>query len=426
MQVLFIAHRVPYPPNKGDKIRSFWELKTLSKQHQVDLFCFYDDAHDKTYIDDLLRYCRDCYMEKISPLSSRIRAVGSVVRGQPFSSAFFYSPTMAKQIRRALRSRSYDVIFVFSSSMAQYVERLNGTAKVLDFVDVDSDKWDQYASRMHGLRSWLAKYEARQLARYEESLMKSFSHTLVCTEAEASLLRPKSVLGKVSVLQNSLDLAYFDPNAVQISEEILFWWPYIIFTGTMDYFPNIDAVQFFYYEVLPYVRSQLPEFKFVIVGRNPPRSITRLEADPGVCVTGSVADIRPYLRSASLAVAPMRIARGVQNKILEAMAMGVPVVTTPAAAAALPKELASVLAVEADPRHFATAVVKCLQGSSPPLNGIRSAVERYISTQNLPMRLEYLLRETVAETRGIHVKRVDSEQQLEFSTDEQQHSGITG
>ena len=398
MRVLFIVHRAPYPPNKGDKIRSFWELKTLAERHQVDLFCFYDDPNDKKYIEDLRRYSRDCYMERVSPLWSRVRALSALVLGQPFSTAFFYSHNMKKRVQQALKSRSYDLIFVFSSSMAQYVEASPGIPKVLDLVDVDSDKWDQYSRQAHGLLSWVWKCEARRLARYESSIVSSFSNTLVCTGAEAEVLRSRAPVGEISVLQNFLDVAQFNPKAVRVSDEILSWRPYVIFTGSMDYFPNVDAVQFFYREVLPYVRSELPRVNFVIAGRNPPRSITRLASDPAVRVTGAVTDIRPYLRAASAAVAPMRIARGVQNKILEALAMGVPMVTTAAAASALPDELASLLVVEDDPRWFASGVVKLLQGSAPPVEQIRSTVSRYMGTLDLRMQLEGLLQGAVSRT----------------------------
>src|SRR5271165_6957859 len=167
MRILFLVHRLPYPPDKGDKIRSFWELRTLAENHEVDLFCFYDDQNDKAYVDELHRYCRECYVEPISKFRSRVRALSSVLRGQPLSTAFFFSPTMARRVDEALRSRHYDLILVFSSSMAQYANHWPNLPRVLDLVDVDSDKWAQYSSYSRGPVSWLWKLESRRLLRYE-------------------------------------------------------------------------------------------------------------------------------------------------------------------------------------------------------------------------------------------------------------------
>jgi len=304
---------------------------------------------------------------------------------------------MAQHIQRALASESYDLIFMFSSSMAQYAQTAQETLRIVDLVDVDSDKWRQYAKRTRGPRSWLWRYEARHLASYEAKIVESFSATLVCTHAESQVLRLIAPVGKIDVLENVVDVAYFDPQAVAAGPEILSWQPYIIFTGWMDYFPNIDAVQYFYREIFPQVRRELPRVQFVVAGRNPPPSIARLAADAAVRVTGSVPDIRPYLRAASLAVAPMRIARGVQNKILEAMAMGIPVATTSAAASALPKSLASLLVVEDDPKQFGAALLRLLrQRSNPPCEEIRKAVCRHFASRDLKSEFRRLLFARVA------------------------------
>src|SRR5215475_3575270 len=147
MRILFLAHRLPYPPNKGDKIRSFWELRTLSETHEVDLFCFYDDKRDKVQIANLYSYCSSCYAEPLSWVSSRARAAVSLISRRPFTTAFFYSPKMASRIEDAMQANAYDLAFVFGSSMAQYVERWPKMPRILDLVDVDSDKWAQYARR---------------------------------------------------------------------------------------------------------------------------------------------------------------------------------------------------------------------------------------------------------------------------------------
>lgn len=409
MRILFLAHRVPYPPNKGDKIRSFWELKTLSERHQVDLFCFYDDPQDRFQVDPLRKYCRSLYLEPISVTRSRFLAATAVVRGRSFSTAFFYSRKMAEQVARAVRSRSYDLAFVFGSTMAQYTEPWRDLPRIVDLVDVDSDKWAQFSNYSRAPLSWLWNLEGRRLKNYESTLVSTFSNTLICTEAEAQLLRSVAPQGKITVLQNWLDLSYYRPTAAQAPEEIKCLQPYVIFTGTMDYLPNVDAVQFFCREVLPHIRSRVPEVRFVIAGRNPGREVMRLAADTSVVVTGTVSDIRPHLSGAAVAVAPMRIARGVQNKILEALAMNVPVVASSVAAAALPPELAVLLASESSPKRIADRVADLVVSSAARTYGMRESVMRYTESLNLSAQLEQLVYDAATgEISGSPEQRVET------------------
>jgi polysaccharide biosynthesis protein PslH len=242
MRILFLAHRLPYPPNKGDKIRSFHELEAIALHHEVDLFCFYDQPEDSTYFPEVRRRCRELYAERVSWLRSRTQAALACVLGRPFTTAFFHSPAMARRIREAVRDRNYDLIFVFSSSMAPYVERASNIDRVLDMVDVDSDKWTQYASHANPPKSWLWQAEGRRLAACERSWARDFSLTLLSTGAEAAILRKNAPDAKIEVLDNRIDTSYFDPDRVQITPEIAANQPYIVFTGSMDYFPNIDAV----------------------------------------------------------------------------------------------------------------------------------------------------------------------------------------
>lgn len=392
MRILFLAHRLPYPPNKGDKIRSFWELRTLALSHEVDLFCFCDDKKDKSYVEELRRYCHECYVEPISKLRAGALALSGVFRKQPLSIAYFFSETMARRINSAIQSRSYELVLVFSSTMAQYVEQWPDLPRVLDLVDVDSDKWAQYSSSTRGPLSWLWNLESRRLARYESALVSFFNETLVCTDAEAQLLRSKVGKGKISVLQNWLDLDYYDPDSISVPAEIRSLQPYIVFTGTMDYLPNVDAVQFFCREVLPRIREQMPGVRFVIAGRNPTREVLRLGTDSAVRVTGAVPDIRPYLRGAGAAVAPMRIARGVQTKILEALAIGIPVAASSAAARALPQELRQLLFVADKPAALASRLLTYLQGSCDASTSRRATVMHYFDKLNLADQFEGYLR----------------------------------
>ncbi|HEY7678993.1 MAG TPA: TIGR03087 family PEP-CTERM/XrtA system glycosyltransferase [Terriglobia bacterium] len=397
MRVLFLAHRMPYPPDKGDKIRSFWELKWLAARHEVDLFCFYDDPGDAKYLPELQRFCRNCYAEPLSWTKSRLRALAALSSGRPFTLGYFHSPQMGREVARAVRTRSYDLAFVFCSSMAQYIQSLSDMPRILDMVDVDSDKWAQYGAQSSSPLAWLWRLEAKRLAAYEREVASAFASTLVCTGAEADVLRNIAQSGNISVVEHPADYTAFDPESTPVPQTIRALQPFVVFTGQMDYRPNVDAVAYFCREIFPRLRVAHPELKFVIVGRNPAPEVCALEADPAVRVTGTVADLRPFLRGARAAVAPMRIARGVQNKILEAMAMGLPVVASRRAAAALPGPLAELVAAEDDPTRFAEALSNLLSGTQPPVPSIRQALLEHNARLNPEEKFEALIREAVRE-----------------------------
>jgi polysaccharide biosynthesis protein PslH len=403
MRILFLAHRVPYPPNKGEKLRAFWLLRELAKKHTIDLFCFYDDPEDRKHAHALSPYCHRLYLEQLSFGKSRFRALGAAFRGQPFTSAFFYSPRMRRQVALALRSVSYDQIFVFSSSMAEYAAPAGDLPKVLDLVDVDSDKWRQYAKQSSWPWSWLWRREARLLGAFEARFASEFSRTVLCTDAEARLLRSNAPTGKIAVLENFLDVDAYTPPKGTAPAFIRALQPYLIFSGSMDYRPNVDAVLFFYRDVVPMIRRTIPELRLVVAGRNPHRSVLALKRDTSVTVTGSVSDMRPYLWGASAAVAPMRIARGVQNKILEALAAGIPVITSSPAASALDAELRSLLTVADSPQDLSDAVIRLVRhGFEISSQQQRFLLTRHIETLDLPWKLERLLQD-VAESH----KRTD-------------------
>jgi sugar transferase (PEP-CTERM/EpsH1 system associated) len=396
MRILFLAHRLPYPPTKGDKIRSYWELRHLSARHEVDLFCFYDDSADEKFLQPAREFCTNLYGEKLSWTRSRVQSLQALLRGRAFTPAYFFSRTMSSKVRDAVRTRSYDLIFVFSSSMIQYVPSGTSIPTILDMIDVDSDKWAQYGQESRSSVPWLWKIEARRLAEIERRAVEEFSATLVCTDAEAAVLQRNGASANVLVLENEFNTDYFDPEKVELPEEIAAWQPYIIFTGTMDYLPNVDAVTFFCREVFPRVKKAAPNLHFVIAGRNPVRSVRRLDKDPAIHVTGSTPDIRPYLKGALAAVAPLRIARGVQNKILEALAMGVPVAASRKAAAALPEQIAAHLIIEDDPERLADALARLsTQSGIPSSMEVRQMLVERLSNRQITERFEAIIHNAV-------------------------------
>jgi sugar transferase (PEP-CTERM/EpsH1 system associated) len=358
MKILFLAHRIPYPPNKGEKIRAFHELQFLGLRHTVDLLCFADSNEEAKNQKALKSYCRRIYVETRCRTGNAVGAARSLIRGEPLSCGFFFSSKFHTEVQRTLAVELYDVVFVFCSSMAQYLPRPLSSPIVLDFVDIDSAKWAQYAEKSRGPLSWLFAREARELARYEEDWAKASFSTIVSTRQEASLLRGDGIL-PAEVVSNGVAIP--EPRLDPLPADILALQPYAVFVGTMDYLPNVDAVEYFVGDILPRVKKRHPELKFVIVGRNPSRRVRKLSTKAGVVVTGTVPDVATYLSGATAVVAPFRIAQGIQNKLLEALAVGKPIISTPGPAAAIAASHGETLLIAENSADFATALCTLLE-----------------------------------------------------------------
>ena len=357
--ILFLAHRVPYPPDRGDKIRSYHLVKALAKLGRVHLATFADDAADLAHAEALRPLVASLHVEQ--RMRSRVVGLLAALRsGRPASVAMFDSAAMRRFVAGLLAGGKVETIFAFSGQMAQFVPRERGGIRfVMDFVDVDSAKFAAYADETHGPMRWVHRREARTLAAFEIAIARDAEVSLFASEAEAALFRRTSGLGadRVRALGNGVDLAYFDP-AADFEPVPAMPQPLIVFTGQMDYRPNIAAVTRFARHSLPAIRARFPGATFAIVGRNPAPAVRAL-AEDGVIVTGSVADVRGWLAAADVVVAPLDLARGIQNKVLEAMAMARPVVASPAAFEGIAAEPGRELIV-ADAAHDAAAVVALL------------------------------------------------------------------
>ncbi|MYM62028.1 TIGR03087 family PEP-CTERM/XrtA system glycosyltransferase [Pseudomaricurvus sp. HS19] len=330
--LLFLAHRIPYPPDKGDKIRSYNLLRFLSRSYDIHLGAFVDDEADWQYRDTLMGICKSVKLVALHPGMARIRSLVGLLTGEALSLPYYRSPVMSAWVDDVIGREKPGAVVVFSSTMEQYVMHNEHVWKrrLIDFVDMDSDKWRQYADSVKGPMKYVYRREARYLLSYEQSLVGRFDYSFFVSEAEADTFLKAHPGGGESVgfYNNGVDSGYFTPefecrSPYNRSHKVL------VFTGAMDYWPNADAVVWFAREVLPKILARDPDWKFYIVGRNPDRRVQELAELKGVVVTGSVDDVRPYIKHACIAVAPMRIARGVQNKVLEAMAMARPVLVSP-------------------------------------------------------------------------------------------------
>jgi sugar transferase (PEP-CTERM/EpsH1 system associated) len=349
-ELLFLGHRIPYPPNKGDKIRSWNILKYLTRHYRVHLGCFIDDPADEEHRPTLEDICESCKFVRLNPTVSRLRSLSALLSGAPLTLPYFWNADLAGWARELLRRRNIRHIFVFSSSMAQYAmgDEAEAACRVVDFVDVDSDKWRQYAGAKSWPASWIYGREGRKLLEFERRVAASSHASLFVSEAEAAMFRelaPESA-DKVGALNNGVDFDFFDP-AAALESPFSGDGDTLVFTGAMDYWANVDAVTWFAREVFPGIRAKRPAAEFWIVGARPAAQVTALDALPGVHVTGSVPDVRPYIGYAKIVVAPLRLARGIQNKVLEAMAMARPVVASPEALEGIDTDIGSEI-IQAD------------------------------------------------------------------------------
>ena len=334
--VLYLVHRMPYPPNKGDKVRSYHLLKHLQQNHRVFLGTFIDDPEDEQHLAALKALCPDLCVLPLNPRWGKLKSLTGLLTGEALTLAYYRHPAMAAWVRQVVAEHSVQASVVFSSAMAPYAQALLPQVPMLvDLVDVDSAKWVQYAPNHRWPLSWLYRREGRTLLAFETQAALQSRRTFLVTPNETALfqqLAPQAA-HTVESLSNGVDADFFAPNPrlpnpYQPGEQA------VVFTGAMDYWPNVDAVQWFAQDMLPALRQRWPGLRFVIVGRNPTPAVQAL-ASGAVTVTGTVPDVRPYLQHAAAVVAPLRVARGLQNKILEAMAMGQPVVTVPGCAEAI-------------------------------------------------------------------------------------------
>lgn len=324
--ILFLAHRLPYPPNKGDKVRSYHLLRHLAERHQVHLGSFVDDPDDLQHLPTVKGWCASLHTETLQPRTAKLASLRGLATGEALTEVYYRSASLVRWVAQTVTRESIDATVVFSSSMAQYAQSHPAVPMLVDFVDVDSAKWADYAPQHRWPMSWLYAREGRLLLACERRVAAQARRSFFATEKEAALFRslaPEAANG-VEGMDNGVDAAYFSPAADRASPFAAGETP-LVFTGAMDYWPNVDAVTWFANEVLPRLREVHPQLRLHIVGRSPTAAVRALASD-AVVVTGTVPDVRPYLQHAAVVVAPLRLARGIQNKILEAMAMGRPVV----------------------------------------------------------------------------------------------------
>lgn len=348
MKVLFLAHRLPFPPDRGDRIRSWNILQHLAERFEVHLGCLVENSGELQHLPVIERHAASHYVAGRSrPLW--LSGLHALRQGRPVSLAAFDNAGLREWVQCTVREKAIDSIYVFSGQMGQFVPDGFSGRLLVDLVDVDSAKFESYALNAAIPMRLVHSREARLLKDVEADLVARSEHTFLVSENEAALLRSRLPAGdaaRVSALRNGIDFAGFDPAKVDPHRTVCAEHPHFLFTGQMDYRPNVEAVQRFAHAVMPAIRAVHAQARFHIVGRSPTAAVNALHGVNGTVVHGEVPDMRPFLAAASVVVAPLGIARGVQNKVLEAMAMARPVLLTPEAATGIDAE---------DGRHFCIA-----------------------------------------------------------------------
>ena len=362
-EILFLAHRIPYPPTKGDKIRAYHFLAHLARTHVVHLACFVDDPEDWQHADHLRTLCTECHFAALTRARAWRSALSALARNEAVSVAEARDAALAAWIGNLAQRRPIRCVFAYSAAMAQYLARgpAHGLRRIIDFVDVDSEKWGQMAAFHRWPRSWLYRRESEQLRAFDREAVMGCDHCLFVSPTEAQLFQQliPSAIGRVVVIPNGVDSGHFSPE-LRLPRPFGPGGPVVAFTGDMSYWPNEDAVLWFAQQVLPRLRSEHPDLRFMVVGRRPGRRLRRSAARLGFTLTGAMPDVRPFLAHSAVAVAPLRVAQGVPNKVLEAMAMAKAVVATPAAVAGLRVRAGQDIVLAADPDSFARAIARAL------------------------------------------------------------------
>ena len=355
MRIFYICRRVPFPPDRGDKIAAFNAIRHLAARHEVHVFCLGDGVRDLANISGLQAYAKSLAAAPVHEFTIKLRAFAALVTGQPLSVAALNETKLHDAIHRKFAELRPDLIIVYSCNMAQFAEDFPDVPRIMHFGDLDSLKWRQFAERSSTPLNWIYATEERRLLGYERHIAQIFSHALVHTELEKHDFERLIPGIPVTVVGNGVDLDYFRSAGGPKQPASM------VFTGVMDYRPNIDAVVWFCDEILPIVQTEIPDVNFTICGSRPAPAVRRLAKRRGVTVTGWVPDARPYLDRAEIFVAPLRMARGVQNKLLEALAMGLPCVASTAAWSGTVVADGEGIRATDEPMEFARHVVDLLR-----------------------------------------------------------------
>ena len=394
MRILFLTPRLPYPPVKGDTLRVFHIIKHLSESHEILLLSLIGREEERRNLAHLETYCSKVETVLLGRYRSYLNVMGSLFSDTPFQVSYFSSPLMRERLRTTLREERVDLIHAVLLRSAHYVMRNHSLPKVVDLIDALSLNMERRYRREKGFKRLAFREEWKRVRSFEKEVCRSFDKATVVSEMDRVAIGE----GNVEVVPNGVDTELFKPSTEGREGHL------VIFTGNMGYFPNRDAVFYFREEILPMIVQQIPGLRFLIVGANPPRGIVHLGEDPRIVVTGFVDSVGDYLQKASVAVCPMRCGSGMQNKVLEAMACGTPVVATSLALEGIQATPGEHALVGDTPEAFADHVIALLRDaerSTALARKARELVEQRYSWRSSASRLECVYQEALAHWRSM-------------------------
>jgi sugar transferase (PEP-CTERM/EpsH1 system associated) len=373
MKILYVCHRFPFPPKRGGKIRPFNMIRHFARTHEVTVCSLVRSEAEATEGAGLAAHCKHYEMVRVHDSLQAARMVARLPTPVPSSFGFFHANELARRIRGAVARERFDLVFVHCSSVARYVENIPDVPKILDFGDMDSQKWREYAQSKPVPLSWGYGLEAWKLEREEARLARRFDLCTATTRAEWETLQAMGTGTPTDWFPNGVDSELFAPTDKPCDSDR------IVFVGRMDYYPNQECMAEFCAKVMPLLRARRPATTLAIVGADPSPAMRELGKLPGVTVTGSVPDVRPYLHEAALMVAPLNIARGTQNKILEGMAAGVPVIASRVAAGGVDASAPEHLLTATTPDEYVAAILRVLDDPAERTRLARAGRGRMLS-----------------------------------------------
>jgi polysaccharide biosynthesis protein PslH len=357
VRVLVLTHRLPYAPNRGDRIRSYHLLRILAAQHEIHLISLVHDEEEATHVGALAALgVASCRVAPVSRFRRRLAALGALAGTRPLTHVLLHSAALRPLVQHHVSDRPPDAVLATGTGMARFAFEppLAGLPCLLDMVDVDSEKWAELGRTAALPMRAIYRREARLLRRFERVAVARAHATTVVNERERLLLDTIAPRSGAMVVPNGIDLAGFSPGGPPASA------PRVVFCGVFNYGPNEDAARWLAREVWPIVRRARPAAELVLAGAHPSPAVVALSREPSIRITGAVADIRPFLWEAAVSVAPLRLSRGIQNKVLEALAAGLPCVVTPAVLDGLPQGVRAGCQTATEPEAFAAEIVSLL------------------------------------------------------------------
>lgn len=372
MRILVLTHRLPYAPNRGDRLRAYHMIHELRRHAEIELVSLVHDDDEASHVDDVRAFVSRVTTLRVTPLRSRMNAALALLGKTPLTHALLDAAGMTAALEEICEQRPPDVVFAYCSGMARFAMQapLDRFPLVLDFVDVDSQKWRDLAAAGRAPKSWIYRREAATLGAFEARTAHRAVASLVVNQREAGIAGALAPGANVQVIPNGVELDRLRPEGPPSAG------PRVVFCGVMSYAPNAEGMTWFVEKVWPLVRTARPDATLAVVGLDPSPAFRSLcQDDPSITVTGRVADVRDWLWESAVAIAPLHVARGVQNKALEAIAAGLPIVMTEAVAGGLPPQAAYASRVANTATQFAGHVLDLLAMSPVERRAIAGAAD---------------------------------------------------